>query len=475
MRTTVAGGVAALLLTALAHAQPQNLCPNPGAELAAEQGPAGWLGSAGRSEWATDDVHSGERSLKIFSDEPSTVSWTSDMIPIADGQRSPAVSLWSKLDGVTGGGGAMAVIYRCDEAGERMEGPGGGSLSLGGAGEFVATRGWQQDVGFAEIPTDVPAIRINLRLNSAAGAAWFDDIEVFAHEQGPLLAPRPLRRGVRLSGAAIVSCQGGDELAGRIHHALGQRGVEAEVLAHDAVDFAAGDMNLHALSPTGEPRWHFECGWGVPSTLRITDGLADRRLLLAGNGLTSYAGRAWALDAAGQVVYEWWGRKSAAVQDAAAAALDGAGTPTMFCATARGDLYAWPPDQTWPNWRWVRNFTRPVRSLTVLPTQPGLIAVGADSGSLAAFDEAGEMAWHLSLGGAVTHAALVRRGGETLLAAGCRSGEVFLVTLGGTLRAWFDAEGALQDMTVADLDDDGDGEIVVATAGPDRVMVVAVD
>jgi len=41
----------------------------------------------GRSEWATDEAHSGDRSLKVFTDEAGTVSWTSDMIPIADGQR----------------------------------------------------------------------------------------------------------------------------------------------------------------------------------------------------------------------------------------------------------------------------------------------------------------------------------------------------------------------------------------------------
>ena len=234
----------------------------------------------------------------------------------------------------------------------------------------------------------------------------------------------------------------------------------------------AGDMNVHALDAEGGPTWHHECQWGVPSTLRVTEGLGDRKLLLAGNGLTSYAGRSWALDAGGHVAYEWRGLKSAAVQDAVAADLDADGVPTVFTGTARGDLYAWVPDASYPNWSWVRNFTRPVRTLTVLPTRPGLVAVGADSGTLAAFDEAGEMAWNLSLGGAVTHTALARHGGETLLAVGRRTGEVFLVTLDGALRAWFDAEGTLQEMTVADLDGDGDDEIIVATDAPGRVTLI---
>ncbi len=55
------------------------------------------------------------------------------------------------------------------------------------------------------------------------------------------------------------------------------------------------------------------------------------------------------------------------------------------------------------------------------------------------------------------------------------TGAVLVLTLDGALGAWFDAEAALQDMTVADLNNDGDDEIVVATAGPDRVVVVAVD
>ncbi len=52
------------------------------------------------------------------------------------------------------------------------------------------------------------------------------------------------------------------------------------------------------------------------------------------------------------------------------------------------------------------------------------------------------------------------------------TGAVLVVTLDGALGAWFDAGGTLRDMTVADLDGDGADEIVVATAGPDRVMVV---
>jgi len=235
----------------------------------------------------------------------------------------------------------------------------------------------------------------------------------------------------------------------------------------------AGDMNVHALSATGELLWGIQGEPGVPSTLRTGEPFGDgRRLLMAGSGLTSYGGRSWLLDAQGQLVHLYGGLKSAAVQDIAAADLDGDGTPTVFVGTARGDLYAWAPDGKWPNPRWVRNFTRPVRALAVLPTQPGLIAVGADSGSLSAFDEAGEMAWTLSLGSAVTHTALVRRGGDTLLAAGCRTGEVFLVTLDGAVRARVDAGGALQEMAVADLDGDGGDEILAATDAPRRLTAV---
>ncbi|MGD9497718.1 MAG: hypothetical protein AB7Y46_15560, partial [Armatimonadota bacterium] len=236
----------------------------------------------------------------------------------------------------------------------------------------------------------------------------------------------------------------------------------------------AGDMHVHALSPAGELLWGYQGEPGVPSTLR-GGSLGGGRLLLAGSGLTSYSGASWALNVAGELIHYWRGLKSAAVQDIAAADLDGDGAPAVFVGTARGDLYAWATDAQSPDWSWVRNFTRPVRALTVLPTQPGLIAVGADSGSLSAFDEAGAMAWHLPLSAAVTHTALVRRGGEVLLAAGCKSGAVFLVSLEGALRSWFDAGGKLQAMAVADLEGDGTDEIAITTAQPDRALTLALD
>ena len=125
----------------------------------------------------------------------------------------------------------MAVLYFCDEQGERTGGA--GVLSMGGAGGAVAVTDWQQHVGFATVPDDVPTIRVNLRLNHARGVAWFDDVALFPYPQEPLTRPRPLRRGIRLQGpepVGIVTADGADDLAERIHGALTQRGFDAEVI-----------------------------------------------------------------------------------------------------------------------------------------------------------------------------------------------------------------------------------------------------
>jgi len=96
----------------------------------------------------------------------------------------------------------------------------------------------------------------------------------------------------------------------------------------------------------------------------------------------------------------------------------------------------------------------------------GLLAVASDSGYLCAFNQAGEKAWGLPLSSAITHLELVK--GGALLAAGCRDGKVFITTPVGELVAWFDAGGRLQDMAA------GGDELVIASAGPDRVLRVRV-
>ena len=118
------------------------------------------------------------------------------------------------------------------------------------------------------------------------------------------------------------------------------------------------------------------------------------------------------------------------------------------------------------------NLTRPVRSFTVLPGR-GLLAVGCESGCLCALDEAGQLAWNVPLGSAVTHTALVhRRAGLPLVAAGCKSGKLFLVDADGKPAAMFDCQARLQEMIAADLDGDGAEEIVAATADPHRLFVI---
>ncbi len=246
--------IAALCLTVSVSAQDSaNLCPNPGAEEAGEDGkPAGWLGTIGKSEWATDQVHSGARSLKLLADEPGTWSWTSEMVPLPRPDCQLAVSLWAKMDDVREGSGAVVVIYHTDENGVRLTtGTGGsGGLTLAGAGTMGATRDWQQYMTFSELTPETKGVRINLRLNSALGTVWFDDIRVFEHTRTPLSAPRPLRQGLWLDGpqgAAIVSCDGGEAHARRLQEALVGRGYDLPVIPHDSVDPATDPRELIVL------------------------------------------------------------------------------------------------------------------------------------------------------------------------------------------------------------------------------------
>jgi hypothetical protein len=228
-----------------------------------------------------------------------------------------------------------------------------------------------------------------------------------------------------------------------------------------------GNMRLHCLDASGEELWRFRTDHGICTTITTADFFGDgRNLVLAGNGLTSSAGTLWLLDAAGEVVKRYHnGSWCTALPAIAVGDLDGDGVMTAFAGNNRGDVRAWAPDSEYTVPLWANNLTRPIRSLTVLP---GAVAVGSDSGYLCAFDQAGEKIWGLPLSSAITHTALAR--GQ--LVAGCKDGQVFVVTPGGELVGHHDLGARLRDMIVADVDGDGNDDIVAITSGPDRLVVI---
>ncbi len=249
-RWTMITMTAALVVTMPAGAQPQNLAPNPSFEEGQGEEPDGWFREAGDSgrTWATDEAHSGERSLKIeWEDAGPTLSWTSDVIPVTRPDQQFVLSVWAKLRDVTGRNGAFIGFYHTDENGERIGQSGG--ITIGGMGESVTTEDWKQYLTTSVLTPEVKGVRVNLRLYGASGTVWFDDVEVTSYSPRPIDAPRPLRYGIRLGAGecAIVSCDGGDARADAIHAALAARGCDAPVLSDDTVELPSETRDLIVL------------------------------------------------------------------------------------------------------------------------------------------------------------------------------------------------------------------------------------
>ncbi len=237
----------------------------------------------------------------------------------------------------------------------------------------------------------------------------------------------------------------------------------------------AGNMRLQAYDASGELLWRYRTDHGIPTTITNADLYGDgRNLVLAGNGLTSSSGMTWVLDETGEMLHRYYnGSWCTSLPAIAVGDLDGDGANTVFTGSNRGHVRAYAPDQEYPTELWLRNLTRPIRSLTVVPrANDSVIAVGSDSGYLCAFDQAGEMAWGVGLSSAIPFTAMMAGGDGPLLAAGCRDGRVFFVTLDGQIASTADLGGVLEAMVVADVDGDGADEVVAATSGPDRVLVV---
>lgn len=164
--------------------QPENLCPNPGAE-EGDTAPAGWYNEGGLGTWGEDEVHSGARSFKLQQlDGEGTRSWTSPMIPVpAPGESQFMLSVWAKLDQVSGRNGAFIGFYHTDENGERIGQSGG--VTIGGDGANVATFDWEEFIAMSALSPEVKGVRVNIRLYGATGTAWFDDLVVRAHSSAP--------------------------------------------------------------------------------------------------------------------------------------------------------------------------------------------------------------------------------------------------------------------------------------------------
>lgn len=225
-----------------------NLCPNPGFEQAAEDGtgPLGWENENGGGRWASDEVHSGERSVKLQAPQTDTILWTSDVIPV-DPKKQLILSVWAKLEGVEGSRGAAIVLYHIDDEGERIGQS--ATLFLGGSGANPGTKPWRQHFAASELTPEVAGVRVNLRIYRASGTAWFDDVTLQEAQWMPIEEPIALRRGLDLvapEGLAIVTAEGANSEAERIRDGLRARGVRVEIVPDDT-DLQAESRDLIVL------------------------------------------------------------------------------------------------------------------------------------------------------------------------------------------------------------------------------------
>jgi hypothetical protein len=237
----------------------------------------------------------------------------------------------------------------------------------------------------------------------------------------------------------------------------------------------AGNMRAQAYDADARLLWRYRTDHGIPTTITSADVFGDgRNLVLVGNGLTSSNGTCWVLDGTGEMLQRYYnGSWCTSLPAIAVGDLNGDGANTVFTGSNRGHVRAYAPDQQYPTEQWIRNLTRPIRSLTIVPREGAdVLAVGSDSGYLAAFEQSGEMAWGVGLSSAIPFTAMLSGHELPLLAAGCRDGRVFFVTVDGEIAASADFGGRLEAMVVADVDADGAQEVVAATSGPDRVQIV---
>lgn len=240
-----------------------------------------------------------------------------------------------------------------------------------------------------------------------------------------------------------------------------------------------GNMRLHCLDAAGRELWRFRTDHGICTTLTSADVFGEgKQRVLAGNGLTSDQGACWVLDERGKLLQSYFNGGWCTALPAIAVGGPGPdGRRTVYCGNNRGDVRAYPAAQgSGVQPLWLRNMTRPVRSLTVVPSAAGeLLAVGADSGYLCAFNRAGDKAWGRPLSSGILRTALVSVGGRPrYLAAGCKDGQVFLTALDGAPTGQYHCGGRLEDLTVTDLDGDGRQEVIAVASDPARLLVLAV-
>lgn len=194
-----------LLPVARVIAADENLVSNPGFEMGSDNNPTFWAfvtGAPGNTfEWVSDDVHSGEKALKMVSINPPP-SGTS-MGVFSNAFRAPVhsrveVVLWMKANEVENQGNLSwfrlrVTLVAYNESGDRIQHE--DILSEEGSSAWKAIRGGMI------VPEGTDTMDLSVKLTTSTGTVWVDDVEVKVAKElpsvdltgiyNPVLVPQP--------------------------------------------------------------------------------------------------------------------------------------------------------------------------------------------------------------------------------------------------------------------------------------------
>lgn len=188
-----------------ASAAGENLISNPGFEVGRGNLPICWsfvIGARGnRFEWVCDDIHSGKKSLKMTSINPPS-SGTS-MGVFSNSFKAPAhsrveVLLWMKANNVINRGDLgwfrlRVTLAAYNTSGDKIQ----HRDLLSEEGSFP----WKKIRGGMIVPEGTDTMDLSIKLTTATGTVWMDDVEVKVVKEvpavdltgiyNPVLIPQP--------------------------------------------------------------------------------------------------------------------------------------------------------------------------------------------------------------------------------------------------------------------------------------------
>jgi hypothetical protein len=202
----------------------ENLIVNPGFEKARAGKPAGWS-LLGDVAWVTDEVHSGERALRVRA-TGNTAKIKSNWFRVPE-HAHVDVSAWMKAENIMDGGSyhklRLAIYAYAEDRTTQIR-----------SRDLVFTSGsfdWKKVQGSLIVPPGTVYMHVGVQMSNTHGTFWIDDVEVRVAQpvpavelsavQQPIVLPQPWR--MRMTGAPLRFSQveiDAIEVDERVHAAL---------------------------------------------------------------------------------------------------------------------------------------------------------------------------------------------------------------------------------------------------------------